>query len=274
MPSNSFADLPVTAANHFRLHLYGSVFEVLRRASEALGSQQSALEHYPFLASYAGELARVGPATLGLDEALERWERMLIDWESGTRGHLPLRALVLAGCVEEDARLGFVFDDVQGTTSHWPVAAVLDSWHAHATAMASGLVVERLRRMGVIEVAESDLPRASRAARVPGVVWEAIRCDTANQLAPWATYSAPDDETCIQRFVTTAEVAVQASAVPGLLILLCYKRSAQQNGERGSWARRKRATSIRRVAMEVGLCRSARARRTARFEVERKLRGA
>jgi hypothetical protein len=58
------------------------------------------------------------------------------------------------------------------------------------------------------------------------------------------------------------------------LVLLCYKRRAQQNGQWGSWARRKRATSIRRVAMEVGLCRSARARRTARFEGERKLRGA
>jgi Transposase DDE domain len=60
----------------------------------------------------------------------------------------------------------------------------------------------------------------------------------------------------------------------GLLVLLCYKRSVQQRGQCGSWVRRKRATLIRRVAIEVGLWRSARTRRPARLEVGRKLRGA
>jgi len=59
-----------------------------------------------------------------------------------------------------------------------------------------------------------------------------------------------------------------------LLVLLCYKRRAQQKGQCGSWVRRKRAILIRRVAIESGLCRSARMRRAARFEVQRKLRGA
>jgi hypothetical protein len=59
-----------------------------------------------------------------------------------------------------------------------------------------------------------------------------------------------------------------------LLVLLCYKRRAQQKGQCESWVRRKRAILIRRVAIEAGLCRSARARRTARLEVKRKLGGA
>src|SRR3954467_12547430 len=59
-----------------------------------------------------------------------------------------------------------------------------------------------------------------------------------------------------------------------LLILLCYKRRAQQKGQCGSWVRRKREILMRRVAIEAGLCRSARTRRTARLEVKRKLRGA
>ena len=58
------------------------------------------------------------------------------------------------------------------------------------------------------------------------------------------------------------------------LVLLCYKRRVQQKGQCGSWVRRKRAILIRRVAIEAGLCRSARARRAARLEVGRKLRGA
>lgn len=53
------------------------------------------------------------------------------------------------------------------------------------------------------------------------------------------------------------------SASPNLwadrwLVLLCYKRSAQQKGQQGSLASRPRAMSSRSVAMEWGLCRWAR----------------
>ena len=37
------------------------------------------------------------------------------------------------------------------------------------------------------------------------------------------------------------------------VVLLCYKRRAQQKGQCGSWVRRKRASLIRRVAIEVGI---------------------
>src|SRR4051812_41190372 len=65
-----------------------------------------------------------------------------------------------------------------------------------------------------------------------------------------------------------------ATLLVDLLVLLCYKRRVQQKGQCGSWVRRERAILIRRVAIEVGLCRSARTRRTARLEVGRRLRGA
>jgi predicted dehydrogenase len=44
------------------------------------------------------------------------------------------------------------------------------------------------------------------------------------------------------------------------LVLLCYKRRAQQRGQQGSWCTSRRAMRRRSVAIEVGLCRSARAR--------------
>ena len=40
------------------------------------------------------------------------------------------------------------------------------------------------------------------------------------------------------------------------LVLLCYKRSAPQNGQPGSWLRIWRAMAIRSVAMDAGLCRA------------------
>jgi len=58
------------------------------------------------------------------------------------------------------------------------------------------------------------------------------------------------------------------------LILLCYKLRAQQKGQQGSCLSRALAIRMRSVAMDWGLCRSARARRAAGLEVGRNLRGA
>ncbi len=40
------------------------------------------------------------------------------------------------------------------------------------------------------------------------------------------------------------------------LILLCYKKRTPQKGQPGSWRRMWRATAMRSVAIEAGLCRS------------------
>jgi hypothetical protein len=60
----------------------------------------------------------------------------------------------------------------------------------------------------------------------------------------------------------------------GLLVLLCYKRLTQQKGQQGSCRSRILAMRIRSVAMERGLCRSARTRRAAGLEPGWNLRGA
>jgi len=59
-----------------------------------------------------------------------------------------------------------------------------------------------------------------------------------------------------------------------LLVLLCHKRRTQQNGQQGSRLSRNLASLMRRVAIECGLCRSARMRRTAGPEVGRNFLGA
>src|SRR5208283_1651976 len=46
----------------------------------------------------------------------------------------------------------------------------------------------------------------------------------------------------------------------GLLVLLCYKRNAPQIGQQGSWDDKCRESLMRSVAIEFGLCRSARTR--------------
>jgi hypothetical protein len=58
------------------------------------------------------------------------------------------------------------------------------------------------------------------------------------------------------------------------LVLLCHKRGTQQTGQQGSCLSRNLASLIRSVAIECGLCRSARTRRAARPEVGRNFLGA
>ena len=59
-----------------------------------------------------------------------------------------------------------------------------------------------------------------------------------------------------------------------LLVLLCHKRRVQQNGQQVSRLSRNLASLIRSVAIECGLCRSARMRRAAGPEVGRNFLGA
>jgi hypothetical protein len=59
-----------------------------------------------------------------------------------------------------------------------------------------------------------------------------------------------------------------------LLVLLCHKRRVQQNGQQVSRLSRNLASLIRSVAIEYGLCRSARMRRAAGLEVGRNFLGA
>ena len=58
------------------------------------------------------------------------------------------------------------------------------------------------------------------------------------------------------------------------LVLLCHKRREQQNGQQASCLSRNLASRIRSVAMECGLCRSARTRCATRLELGRNFRGA
>jgi hypothetical protein len=79
----------------------------------------------------------------------------------------------------------------------------------------------------------------------------------------------------VQRLVIRTGMRIVAVGIlAGLLVLLCYKRREQQNGQHGSCWSRARAILMRSVAMDCGLCRSARARRAAGLELGRNLRGA
>jgi group II intron reverse transcriptase/maturase len=59
----------------------------------------------------------------------------------------------------------------------------------------------------------------------------------------------------------------QGGVISPLLVLLCYNLRAQQNGQQGNRLSNPRASRMRSVAIEFGLCRSARTRGAAGLEL-------
>src|SRR5687768_3279478 len=106
---SAFSALPVRPPEHFALHFYGAVLTVRARLGDAAPA---------FLTAYEPDLAAGG-----IDDPARWWEAVA-RWESGARGHLPLRALreaaglgvhdleglFVAGLPEEDARFGPLLD--------------------------------------------------------------------------------------------------------------------------------------------------------------------
>ena len=104
-------------------------------------------------------------------------------------------------------------------------------------------------------------------------VWAAIDADT--KLIPcWLL--GKRDGGCATEFIQdlAGRLTNRVQLTTDGLVLLCYKRSEQQKGQQGSCWSRARAIRMRSVAMDCGLCRSARTRRAAGLEVGRNLRGA
>src|SRR5438105_4708250 len=98
-----FQSLPSTAATDFKLHFLGAVLQTLAHLAQNLGSLDDALEQFPFLGDYLGELAELGIANVTAEGALETWFASVREWERDVSMHLPLRALRDAAALDDDA---------------------------------------------------------------------------------------------------------------------------------------------------------------------------
>ena len=100
-------------------------------------------------------------------------------------------------------------------------------------------------------------------------------CTRAGMVRFFACESARKNAPGMRKRVVTIHVyhneptgqEIQAS----VLVLLCHKRREQQNGQQASCFSRNLASRIRSVAIECGLCRSARTRFAARPELGRRI---
>jgi ATPase family associated with various cellular activities (AAA) len=182
-------DLPRTAANHFRLHVYGAILRL--RAQLPAPDDHNGLG---FLTGYLDELALAGFGA-PRDDDTARWSELLASWEQAADIQLPVRALSLdplalsllftVGLVDEDARFGSLFEAMNGSSEPRPTLGLLATWTADDTARAA---LRALLDAGLLEAKNPDAPRSRWALDVPPVLWDALRGQPPGAQTPWARY--------------------------------------------------------------------------------------
>lgn len=252
MQTNPFADLPRVPAEHFKLYFYAGVLHLIAKVVESLGSFEAAFERFPFLAGYNNELAEYGAAGLSANEAARSWRDSLQAWEAGASVHLPLRALSLAaeldyagltllltiGLLEEDARFGFLFESLQGTTGqHRPTLGLLNSWCAEFDdPVATRASVRRLGEVGMVKAVNPEAPRVEWALQVPAPLWDAIRGEKTARPAAWARYRGPGQLAELRELILPDTLRQQLGMLPALFasgeVQALTVRGPHRNGRR------------------------------------------
>ncbi|HMQ55880.1 MAG TPA: ATP-binding protein [Anaerolineae bacterium] len=154
---------------------------------QAMGGEP-VLEHYPFLTLYLDEARRSCPPASDLFELDRGWSG-LIDPEAPADTPLArlrqaglkpehLRALLLIGLVEVDARFGTVYsmlhpfpDELRLTVG---LLADLLTFNAVDDLVPVWHVVQELERRGLILIHQLDRPRAAQPLSLPAPVWAAL----------------------------------------------------------------------------------------------------
>ena len=189
-PPAAFADIPRDPAGHFRLHFYAAVFYLANylyhsRTGDQHGLGQ-ALEAFPFLGRYLGELKARLPEKIGWQASIAWWDAQLKAWEEGRELQLPLCrafaeraeriALVLIGLVEEEPRFGAFFSALEDRPgARRPALATVESVMIAAGAPSG--VCARLLERGAVTVVDPDAPRSEWELRVPQPLWRVVRGD-------------------------------------------------------------------------------------------------
>ncbi len=237
-------------AQHFKLYIYAAILRLLEHCARTFDTWEEVFAEHPFLLGYYQELTAHGLAGMSLAEASDFWQQTITEREETTAAHLPIRALRAAmrldfdailllltiGLVEEDARFGTMFGAMHVSSGqHRPSVGLLNEmWQDSIGEVQRPL--RRLQDVGLVRVLNLDAPRVEWTLQVPGVLWDALRGETHEQLAPWARYRSPDQLVAAEELILPASVRESLLMIPALLssgelqtVVVC---GPQHNGRR------------------------------------------
>ena len=208
-----FAGRPFTAAQHFRLALFGVIATMIEAVAD--GDIESAVESCPFLSDYVDEIGR----EIDIHSSLaSRWRSALADWERDaqrTSAHLPLLALrraglselevallLAVGLIEEDPRFGAMFEMAQRQSGR-PSFGLLMAWWRDDGEGGDDRVdqvrrsLQRLIDDGLLQLTNPDAPRPDWIPAVALMVWDGLRGATPStrgfRFVPCAELAHLDD---------------------------------------------------------------------------------
>jgi hypothetical protein len=190
---NPLDNLTVTPVQHHQLLFFGAALAIAERVGQ---------DAFPFLGDYCGEVGPLAPAA---------WDALVAAWAQGA--DIPLqrlaaidgvgadgvRALILAGLVNEDARFGAVFEHFTGQPH--PNAALLHTWWPQLRAP-----LRRLGALGLVQRSETEA-----TLQVPHVAWEAARGE-----AP-ATHRPAGELLALEALILPHDVQAAAARAPAVL---------------------------------------------------------
>lgn len=247
MSRQPFADLPPTPAEHFTLLFYAAVLELMGHVADAFGSLAAGFERFPFLVTYNNELAARGVDGLSAADARTWWAAAVSAWEGDAGGHLPLRALrdaarldeqalvllFTVALTDEDARFGPLFEALHGIAGqHHATLGLLHGWHPNGGVAR----LQRLQQLGLIECVNAESPRAEHALHVSPVLWDVLRGEVQQRVAPWLLYRPATASVPLGDLILAESVAHTVRTLPALLdagdVRVLIVRGPRHNGRR------------------------------------------
>jgi hypothetical protein len=247
-----FASLEGTPGNHFRLHFYAAVSDVLAAASQS--GSEPVTECLKALRGYDDELRASGVPDAQAADVLEWWCDAITQWEATVTGFLPLRAvrraigvdvndMVLAftsGLIEEDARFSALFERMNGVhgQSGQPRATI-----AMLTDCRRGGQRPDWRRgfrqfveCGMLRVINADAPRVQHGIEVAPALWDVFRGEFHQKPESWLRYAPPDQLPAWNDLILDRSCAQTLTSVPRLIAAgearTIVLRGPQHNGRR------------------------------------------
>jgi hypothetical protein len=230
-----FEQLPVTPANHFRLHFYAAVSQLVAAAAPRVSTSDAIAECVDALSGYQEELRPCGVLHVDAAQVPAWWRNTISAWETGARTFLPARELrdaigtdletmsivFMAGLIEEDARFGALFERLnaahgQSGQPRATVSVLAECWRD-----GDGPDVRASLRMlaerGLVHVVNSDAPRAQHGIAVPPAVWDALRGERHERPAAWLRYVPPDALPAATEPILPPSLARALTNVPRLM---------------------------------------------------------
>jgi predicted nucleic acid-binding protein len=131
-----------------------------------------------------------------------------------------LTQLLTVGLIEEDPRFGVMFDALQGAHGYQrPTIGLLSAWQD--TEQDTRANLRHLQQLGLVHLINPEAPRLDQTLQVPAPIWDALRGEQAEIIAPWVQYRAPD------RLVPSDDLILPAALIDTLHTLPALMASGE-----------------------------------------------